>query len=454
MSIQSLKSSFAAAFLMLAFASVATAQTVSSEARGTITDSAGSPIANATVVITHVPSGSRRTATTGGSGSFFQPGLRVGGPYTITVDADGFRASQIDEIFLAPGSQRPFNIELIGVADEIEELVVVAEAIPIQDLKNGIGSAFTSDDILNQPATDRDVIRTLLRDPLANSNGNQGNLSVAGVNPRFNGLSIDGSLQQDDFGLGSSTYATARSPVNLDAVESASVVAADYDVTASGFTGGLVNLTIKSGTNEFTGSAYYDFVSDSFIGDEFDGDTPFDPGEVDDKEYGFVFGGPIIRDRLFFFVSYDEFEATNSVDFRQDDADDGIEPGFFDALRAAVIDSTGYDPGSRPDTASTPQTSERILAKFDWNISDLHRASFTYQSTEETGTSNVENLNFQSAWYDTPGRTRGLYATVLFGLDRLAVDDLPRKLQGIRPRSGLPCRPGCRSDRNRQRQSG
>ncbi len=402
MSIQSLKGSLVAAFLMLAFASVATAQTVSSEARGTITDSAGSPIANATVVITHVPSGSRRTATTGGSGSFFQPGLRVGGPYSITVDADGFRGTQIDEIFLAPGSQRPFNIELVGVADEIEELVVVAEAIPIQDLKNGIGSSFTNDDILNQPASDRDVIRTLVRDPLANSNGNTGNLSVAGVNPRFNGLSIDGSLQQDDFGLGSSTYATARSPVNLDAVESASVVAADYDVTASGFTGGLVNLTIKSGTNEFTGSAYYDFVSDSFIGDEFDGDTPFDPGEVDDKEYGFVFGGPIIRDRLFFFVSYDEFEATNSVDFRQDDADDGIEPGFFDALRTAVIESTGYDPGTRPDTASTPQTSERILAKFDWNISDLHRASFTYQSTEETGTSNVENLNFQSAWYDTP----------------------------------------------------
>jgi len=402
MSMKFLKSSIAAAFLTLAFASVATAQTVSSEARGTITDESGSPIANATVVITHVPSGTRKSATTGASGSFFQPGLRVGGPYTITVSANGFRGAQVDEIFLNPGSQSPFGIQLSAVGDSIDEVVVTAEAVPIQDIKNGIGSSYTSEDILNHPATDRDVIRTLLRDPLAQSNGNTGNLSIAGVNPRFNGLSIDGSLQQDDFGLGSSTYATARSPVNLDAVESASVVAADYDVTASGFTGGLVNLTIKSGTNEFTGSAYYDFVNDSLIGDEFDGDSNFDPGEVDDKEYGFVLGGPIIRDKLFFFVSYDEFEAANAVDFSQDDADDGIEAGFFDALRTLVQQNTGYDPGERPDTASTPQTSERALLKLDWNISDYHRASFTYQSTEETGTSNVSNTNFQSAWYDTP----------------------------------------------------
>ena len=402
MSIPSLKSLIAAAFLVAALASVATAQTVSSAARGTVTDAAGSPIARATVVITHVPSGSRRTATTGGSGSFFQPGLRVGGPYTIRVDADGFQGAQIDAIFLAPGSQRPFNVELTPVAEAYEELVVVAEAMPIQDLKNGIGSQYTSDDILNQPATSRDVIRTLLRDPLAQSNGSDGNLSVAGVNPRFNGLSIDGSLQQDDFGLGSSTYATARSPVNLDAVESASLIAADYDVAASGFTGGLVNLTIKSGTNEFVGSAYYDFVSDSFIGDKFDGNRSFDPGEVDDKEYGFVLGGPILRDRLFFFLSYDEFESANTRDFRFTDQNDRLRSGFFRALRPLIQTSTGYDPGTRPDTANTPQTSQRMLAKFDWNVSDLHRASFTYQSTEEMSTANVGNRNFQSAWYDVP----------------------------------------------------
>ncbi len=402
MSIKSLKQALTAALLMVSLASVATAQQVNSEARGTVKDESGTPISGATVVITHVPSGSRKSATTGSSGGFFQTGLRVGGPYTITVSASGFRDALYDEIFLAPGSQKPFEIALEAVGDEIEELVVTAEATPIQDLSNAIGSAFSADDIINMPATNRDVIRTLVRDPFAQSDGDDGNLSVAGINPRFNGLAIDGSLQQDDFGLGDSTYATARSPVNLDAVESASVVAADYDVTTSNFTGGLVNLTIKSGTNEFFGNAYYDTVQDSFIGDKFDGDRRFDAGDVDDKEYGFTLGGPIIRDKLFFFVSYDEFESAQQQDFRFDDQNDGIEPGFFDALADVIESSTGYDPGGRPDTASTPETSERLLTKIDWNITDAHRASFTYQDTQEESTLGVNNTSFEGSWYDAP----------------------------------------------------
>ncbi len=402
MTIKSLQQSLTAAFLMLVLASVATAQQVSSEARGSVTDETGSPIAGATVVITHVPSGSRRSTTTTGSGAFFQPGLRIGGPYTITVSADGYRDALYEEIFLQAGSQKPFALALETVGAEVEELIVTATKQPIQDLSNAIGSAYASEDIINMPATNRDVLRTLVRDPFAQTNGDEGNLSVAGINPRFNGLAIDGSLQQDDFGLSDSTYATARSPVNIDAVESASVVAAAYDVTTSNFTGGLVNLTIKSGTNDFFGTAYYDTVQDDFIGDKFDGDREFDPGAVDDKEYGFTLGGPILRDKLFFFVSYDEFESAQQTDFRFADENDGIQDGFFETLREMIIDSTGYDPGGRPATASTPETTERVLAKFDWNISDLHRASFTYQDTQENAVSNVSNTNFESAWYDRP----------------------------------------------------
>ena len=316
MSIKSLQQGLTTALLIFAFASVATAQQVNSEVRGSVTDENGAPISDAAVVITHVPSGSRRESTTSAGGGFFQTGLRVGGPYTITVSADGYRDALYEEVNLAPGSQRPFEITLETISAEIEELIVTAEAAPIQDLDNAIGSAFAADDIINMPAADRDVIRTLLRDPFAQSNGDTGNLSVAGINPRFNGLAIDGSLQQDDFGLGESTYATSRSPVNLDAVESASVVAAENDVGTSNITGGLGNLTIKSGTNEFSGNAYYDTVQDDYIGDKFDGDQEFDPGSVDDKEYGFTLGGPIIKDRLFFFVSYDEFESAQQAAFR------------------------------------------------------------------------------------------------------------------------------------------
>ena len=318
MSTKWLRSGLVAALLSVALVSVATAQSVSANSRGTVTDEAGTPIANATVVITHAESGTTSTATTGPSGGYFKSGLRVGVPFTVVATADGYRATQLQDIYLRPGSQPPVTIALEAISAEVEEIVVTAKATEIYDLSNGIGSAFSAEDIGNTPSTTRDVIRTLLRDPLAQSNGT-GNLSVAGVNPRFNGLSIDGSLQQDDFGLGSNTYATDRSPINLDAVESASLVASDYDVTASGFTGGLINLVTKSGTNEWDGSAFYFSQTDSNIGDKYDGDNVYTAPPLDEVEQGITLGGPIIKDKLFFFASYDEFESANSVDFFDDD---------------------------------------------------------------------------------------------------------------------------------------
>jgi len=390
-----------AMFLSMALISVAAAQSVSSNVRGIILDASGSPVANATVVIRHVPSGTTRTATTSNSGNYNQSGLRVGGPYKLSISADGYRGTVVEEVYLKAGAQALLDVALESESEAIEEIVVTATAAPLKGLNNGVGSAYSAEDIGNQPSITRDVIRTLMRDPLAQSSGSTGNLSVAGVNPRFNGLAIDGSLQQDDFGLGSSTYATARSPINLDAVESASLVASDYAVTSSGFTGGLVNLVTKSGTNDWNGSAFYYFQNDSMLGDTYDGDRtrPFTP--LDEKEYGVTLGGPILKDRLFFFVSYDEFESARSVDFTNADISNGIEPGFFETLRTEITNALGYDPGPRPQTANTPVTSKRALVKLDWNVNDLHRASFTYQSTEETGSS-VSALGFSSSWYDVP----------------------------------------------------
>jgi len=399
MKTRKLVSTLIAIFLSMTLVTVASAQNTSSTARGTISDVDGAPIANATVVITHESTGSVKTATTSADGYYYQPGLRVGGPYTFVVSASGYRGAHHDGIYFSQGTQPELDLALEPIVEEIEEIITTARAVPIHDLNNGVGSAFTAEDIVNTTGGERDVIRTVLQDPLAQSSG-EGHLSVAGVNPRFNGLAIDGSLQQDDFGLGSNTYATERSPINLDAVESVSLVASDYDVTTSGFTGGLVNLTTKSGTNEWNGSAFYYWQDDGMFGTKYDGGT-FDPGPVDETEFGVTFGGPIVKDKLFFFASYDEFEAASSVSFANADANNGIQPGFFDELASIIESSTGYNPGSRPQTASTPKTSERALLKLDWNINDDHRASFTYQSTEESGSS-VGALEFESAWYDIP----------------------------------------------------
>jgi len=270
---------------------------------------------------------------------------------------------------------------------------------------------FTDDDILGQPSTERDLIATLVRDPLAFSTG-EGELSIAGVNPRFNALAIDGSLQGDDFGLSDSTYATSRAPISLDAIESASVAASDYDVKSSGFVGGLVNVVTKSGTNEFDGALYYYRQDEDYLGnaafDQFVEQPAFT-----EEEYGFVLSGPIIKDKLFFMVSYDEFETGSSRNFTQSDIDDDINPAIYEGVNQIVLDNYGFDLGGRPDVAALPETSERFLGKIDWEINDNHRASFTYQSTEENGTSGVGQTTYQSAYYQTPTELQA-YTAQLF----------------------------------------
>lgn len=389
---------FSTGILLFASTSIL-ASTTSSSVNGRVMASEDTPIVGATVTLRHEPSGTTATATTNANGSFFQGGLRIGGPYTLTVSAASYRDISLADLNFTVGAQSPFLLEM--QQEEMEEVVVTGSlSISERDLNNGVGSVYNSGDIANQPSVTRDVLRTVLKDPLVHTTGS-GDFSIAGINPRFNGLAIDGSLQQDDFGLSDNTYATNRSPINVDAVESVSLAASEYSVVGSGYTGGLVNITTKSGSNQFSGSIFNYHKGDNYIGDEFDGDRTYEPGTFKENEFGATFSGPLIQDELFFFLSLDKFDSTRTVDFRQSDANAGIESGFFDALREVIIDTYGFDPGTRPEIASTPVTTDRLLGKIDWNITDSQRLSLTYQNTEETDTSSGAR-NFESAWIDFP----------------------------------------------------
>jgi hypothetical protein len=157
----------------------------------------------------------------------------------------------------------------------------------------------------------------------------------------------------------------------------------------------------RSGTNDFSGSVFY-YRS----GDDFQSNTAFgryiDSPPFIEEEYGFTLGGPIIRDRLFFFVGYENFETARPISNIGSDANSGRDPALFPALRQLIQDNLGFDVGPRPDIASIPTTSERILGKLDWNVTDNHRLSFSYQQTEEGGTSGTGATTFQSAWNDNP----------------------------------------------------
>jgi outer membrane receptor for ferrienterochelin and colicin len=388
----------AATVALLAAAPAAVhAQVTSSQLRGTVVDESGAPVSGAVVTIMHLASGTAATATTTATGSFFASGLRVGGPYRLFVTAAGYEGDVSDGLMLQPGSQAPISIRL--AAASVEVITVTGQAINTLDLNNGVGSSFSSRDVANAPSLNRDLIDTLRQDPLVGQSG-ESFMSIAGQSPRFNAVSIDGSLQQDNFGLGSNTYATSRSPINIDIVESASVVAADYSVTSGNFQGGLINVVTRSGTNEIDGAAFYYRADEDFRGNVTNGTlVPSVPYE--EEEYGISVSGPIIPDQLFFLLSYDEYTAASPTDRSATYENAGIDPAFWTTLASMVQTAYGFDIGARPEQESYPSTSQRLLGKLDWNINENHRASFTYQNSEELDTS-TSAYSYDTAFYGVP----------------------------------------------------
>ncbi|MGA1342026.1 MAG: TonB-dependent receptor [Hyphomonas sp.] len=409
------RSASIAAIAALAPVAAVYAQETASEIRGTVLDDKGAAVTGATITILHQPTGTASTLTTSANGNFFQSGLRPGGPYSITVSAAGYEGGTLEGLSFAPGPQSPLRLTLAAIDDTavLEKVVVTGAAINVLDLNSGVGSNLTARDISNQPTLNRDLASVLARDPLSISGG-PNNLSIAGVNPRFNSVTIDGAVQKDNLGLGTGLTATRRSPIDLDIVESVQLVAADYSVTASNFTGGGVNVVTKGGTNEFDGAAYYYFRDQDYVGKStFGGTGSFNPGVFEEKEYGATLSGPIIKDKLFFLVNYSKFEDARSVDFEAADANNGLTPAFFAALNQLVINEYGIDMGGRPSSTALPEESERLFARVDWNINDNHRLQVNFQQTEEVVVEGVGALTFQSAWYQSPN-TLDSYGAQLF----------------------------------------
>ncbi len=404
-----------AAIAALAPVAAVYAQETASEVRGSVVDQNGAAVSGATITIVHEPTGSVSTTSTSSGGNFFQSGLRPGGPYSVSVSADGFDGGTMTGLSFAPGPQSPLRISLASSDDTavLEKVVITGSAINVLDLNNGVGSNLTARDLANQPTLNRDLASILARDPLSISGGTN-NLSIAGVNPRFNSVTIDGAIQKDNLGLGSGLAATRRSPIDIDIIESVQLVAADYSVTASNFTGGGVNVVTKGGTNEFDGALYYYYRDQDFVGnDGFGGARQFDPGIFEEKEYGVTLSGPIIKDKVFFLVNYSKFEDARSVDFASADANNDIDPEFFNVLNQIVLDTYGIDMGGRPGSTALPEESERLFARIDWNINEDHRLQANFQQTEEVVTEGVSATSFQSAWYDSPN-TLNSYGVQLF----------------------------------------
>lgn len=402
----------AAVAIVASFAGQATAQQTTSSIRGVVKNASGAGIENAQVTILHVPSGSVRQFSTASNGGYTARGLRPGGPYIVTITAPGNAPYRVEGVFLSLADTKRLNIELDDILRE-EAIVVTASSIGAGNLTMGAGSRFGLDTIEGTPTITRDFKDVLKYDPNVYLDPtNQNAISIAGGNSRTLSITVDGVAQNDDFGLNNSGFPTLRSPVSIDAIEQLNVETTPFNVEFSGFQSGSVNVVTKSGTNEFHGSAFGFRRNSSFTGGGLN---------VDEWTYGGTLGGPIVKDKLFFFASYDRFEGTSIFDVGP------IGGGFANEVRGVTIDQVnqinqiaqdvyGFDAGGF-DPSNLKELDEKILLKLDWNINDNHRLSFTHQRVkgnqlrpQNTGGNRIGLL---STWYNNSQKLR-TYSGQLF----------------------------------------
>jgi len=281
--------------IALAAAPYAHAQETASQLSGFVVDAEGKPIAGAKVTIVHVPSGTTANVTTNASGQFSATGLRVGGPYRVSTQAEGMQESSVEDLYAQLAQRSSVTL----VARPIAQLAGVAvTGASERDVTIGAGSRFSSQHVRALPSISRDIKDIVRLDPKAWIDPtNSDALEIAGVNNRYNSITIDGVRQSDDFGLNNNGYPTQRSPLSVEAIQDVSILTAPFSVEYGMFRGSTVNVVTRSGTNDFSGSAYYYQGKDDWAGDRSkDQDLTF---TFDEQTVGGTFGGPMMKDKLF-----------------------------------------------------------------------------------------------------------------------------------------------------------
>ena len=377
-------------------------QELTSDITGTVTNSAGTPVSGATVSVTYTPTDTTVIRTTSSNGRYNAGGLKPGGPYEVSVQSSAYSSETTAGITLIVGDTKRLNFVLEG----IDELVVVASAGTTLDTGYGFGTALTADDIEKNASVNRDLKDFIRLNPMVSLDDAEDNyeaISIAGAHPRTNDLRVDGVSFNDDFGLNANGYPAQRSPISLNAIEQLSVKVAPASVEYSGFRGGVIEVITKSGTNEFTGEFFSYDRGDSLMGDESNGDEyDFD---LEDTSEGFAFGGPLIKDKAFFYVTYEEASVNKPITHGPIGSglpnEQGITIAEVDQIRNITKEKYGFDPLGY--TSSNLSEQEYMTARFDINLTDNHRLTINHKEVESSklngANSSYGTFNFSSAEY-------------------------------------------------------
>lgn len=385
------------------------AQSTSAGVGGQVMSADGQPVAGAEVTITHVDSGTVSRITTDASGRYSARGLRVGGPYTITINKVGAGSDTEENIFLNLNQVGTVNATLSNDVTTLDKVTAVASTVAdvFSSQNKGVGTSVSGRQLDLTPQGNRALDDIARLDPrIQVTDAGDGSISVAGVNNRYNTISVDGLSQGDPFGLNANGLPYIGSPISVDTIAAYDLKVSDYD-TSSDTVGATVNAVTKSGTNQFHGSVYTAMRDADWMG-KLDGEKY--AGFDTDRTTGLTIGGPILKDKLFFFASY---EAQKINNFGGSSSSDGIANGNVTQAEVDEAISTAKTLGLQPGTYGSTGVNlenKRYLAKIDWNISDSHRASLTYQQTEEFRPSPYDdrpsNVVLNSHWYNIDNVTK------------------------------------------------
>lgn len=358
------------------------AQITTSSLSGQVTEPDGEPIIGASVVAIHTPSGTRYATATNIDGYYSIEGMRTGGPYYITYSYVGKQSVVIDDINLELGQDTRLDIYLEDNVTTLDEVVVRGKGSNFIQAKTGATTNISGSMIQSMPTIDRRISDITKLSPYSNG------MSFAGADGRSTNFTIDGANFNNNFGL-SSNLPGGGNPISLDAIDEMQVVISPFDVRQTNFIGGGINAITKSGTNTVKGSAYLYYTDQTFRGNRIDGTELGTRADASRTIYGFTVGGPIIRNKLFFFANY-EHEGHPGQVINYMACAPGMTPGgnvsrttTTDMQRVSdhLMSKYNYNPGSYTSFPGD-ESNNKFLVRLDWNITDKHRAAFRFNYTK------------------------------------------------------------------------
>lgn len=359
-------------------------QIVSAGLTGLVRDTAGGPVVGATVTAVHRPTNATAIAVTNQFGRFSLRGLPVGGPFSVTSSADGFTTGEATDVFTELGSDVDVTLTLKSNVVVMEKYTASASSNDLDATAAGTGSILNSDRIAVQPNLNRSFADMIRTNAFVTVRAGGDRITAVGQNNRFNSISVDGARITDAFGINASGLFSFNNPFSLDALEQFSVDISPYDVRRSGFTGASINAVTKSGTNEFHGSAYYIVTDEDLQQPDIIGANANIRTFSEERTYGYTLGGPIFKNRLFFFANW-ERSTRDSVPVAPVYMPNATDLATIQSRLAQIntLTSSSFDFGGISGGANRTQDTKRLI-KLDWNINADHRMTLRYSDTVGT----------------------------------------------------------------------